>query len=553
MTERALHQPEQLALLFIDEDGSRQAITAARLYQGAWDYAAALQVAGVTPNELVILVLPHSMQLVDAFWGALLLGAIPAIYPYLTPKLDVGVYQQRVRAAVTQSQAGAVVTYPEFKAPLQALLQGASCRVLAWDELSTGQNTAPGALPVPPGDGDRLAILLHTSGSSGVPKGVPFSHRQVLDHAQALGQAVAIQTDDVIVSWLPLHHDMGMIAGLLMPLVHGVPVVLMSPFYWIRSPIMLLRAVHEYQGTLTWMPNFAYNYITRSVRQRDLDGLDLSSWRMLINAAEPVRYDSHQIFLQRFAPLGLRPSALGSAYGMTEEGGVTVSPPGVVAPVDWVELRSLQEERCAVPVEPAAPGSTPIVSCGVPMPGVQIRIVDEQGSDLPERRVGEVVIHSSFLFRGYYRRPDLTNKVLRGGWYATADMGYLAGGHLYLCGRKTDMIIASGKNLYPQDLEAIADGVPGVYPGRTVALGVINESLGTEEIVLVCELRQPLPPAEKFEVERLLRRRVVQEIDIAPAEVHLLDETGWVLKTPAGKVARAANKEKYLSNLRRYE
>jgi acyl-CoA synthetase (AMP-forming)/AMP-acid ligase II len=343
---------------------------------------------------------------------------------------------------------------------------------------------------------------------------------------------------------------MGLIAGFVMPLVVGVPLVLMSPFKWVRDPKVLLQAIHRHRGTLCWLPNFAYNHSARAIRSQDLHGIDLSSLRAWINCSEPVFFESHQIFLGKFAPYGVQPGALSACYAMAENTfAVTQTPPGIEPTIDWVNTRTLQEQRRAEPAQPFVDGATPMVSCGFPIEGTEICILDGHGRRLPERHVGEVALRSNCMLSGYYRRPEITAQAIRRGWYHTGDMGYLAGGELYITGRKKDLIIVGGKNIYPQDLEAIANTTPGLVPGRSVAFGLFDQSLGSENVVMICELENSVTAdEEKKAVEMDLRRRIVQRSEVALADVRLVGKR-WLIKTSSGKISRSANREKYIKEI----
>ncbi len=214
--------------------------------------------------------------------------------------------------------------------------------------------------------------------------------------------------------------------------------------------------------------------------------------------------------------------------------------------VEWVETGTLQSERRCVPVGENSAGSTPMVSCGTPIEGVQVKIVDEQGNDLPERRVGEIALKGNSMLTGYYCRPEATSQAIRGGWYFTGDMGYISEGELYVSGRKKDLIIVGGKNIYPQDLEAIAGTVPGIYPGRSVAFGLPDVRMGTEQIIMVCELESACGPEDKHKIERELRTRIVQQSEVTLHDVRLVEKR-WLIKTSSGKIARADNRAKYLA------
>lgn len=549
---RARVEPEHTTLIFIAEDGQKTYVSAAEFHAESLAYARQLQNIGIGSDDLVILVLRHSRFLLSSFWGALYIGAIPSIFPYLTEKLNPEIYMRQVKMLVGNSGAKAVITFPEFEQDLRELLDEVNCRVLSTDDVEVIESSEDSEIvnlwqnPM----ADKIAFLQHSSGTTGLQKGVALSHRAVLNQVKSYSRSIELSADDVIVSWLPLYHDMGLIAGFVMPIVAGIPLVLMSPFHWIRDPKILLWTIHEHHGTLCWLPNFAYNHCVRTLRPRHLEGLDLSNWRAVINCSEPVRYDSHKMFLEKFSPFGFKEEALASCYAMAEYTfAVTQSPLGQAPFVDWVNLEALQAERKATPVAADDAAATPVVSCGYPIAGVQLAIVDDQGNKLPDRNVGEVILRGDCMLSGYYRRPDVTAEAIKEGWYYTGDMGYIAEGRLYITGRKKDLIIVGGKNIYPQDIEAITNEVPGVYPGRAVAFGVFDDKLGSETIIVVAELDDRSGEVDPRAIERELRKRVVQRTEVTLADVRLVDSR-WLIKTSSGKIARGANRERYLKEFR---
>jgi fatty-acyl-CoA synthase len=540
LAELAKIQPNSPAITFIQRD-VHKTITVADLHREAEIAAKYLGARSIEPGDLVILVLKHSLELIYSFWGAALLGAIPSIFPFLTEKLDAGLYRERVKLLVEHSGAKAVITYPEFFPELKALLAESGCGVLSSSHLlqpadgkiaDVGREELGIAL-------DAIALLQHSSGSTGLQKGVALSHRAVLRHIEAYGTALALDPQkDVIVSWLPLYHDMGLIAGFVMPIVTNTPLVMMSPFEWVRQPGMLLDAISRYKGTLCWLPNFAYNHIARTIRPTD--GLDLSSLRAVINCSEPVYHQSHQMFLEKLEPFGLSPDSLAVSYAMAENTfAVTQTPMGAPSKLDVVEIAALQERKEAV----ASESGQTVVSCGFPIESVELKVLDDILQPLPERRVGEIALKSNFMLSGYHKRPDLDEKAItKDGWYLTGDMGYLANGELFVTGRKKDLIIVGGKNIFPQDIEAIANRTPGIHPGRSVAFGVFDERLGSEKIVIVAETEDG---ANLNDVEKELRAGVVQETEVTLGDLRLVPR-GWVIKTSSGKHARSDNREKYL-------
>ncbi len=533
--------PDAPAIIFLATGAKPIVVTRADFQARTRAYAAGLRKLGVKAGDLVIIAHLQNLESIDAFWGALLMGAIPSMFPTLTEKLDPDVYMRNMNELVRRSGVRLIFTSDAF-APVMA--RTADCPVIGSSELA-GLASAAGIAdfrPHAPGPED-IAFLQHSSGTTGLQKGVALSHRAVLNQLASYARAIDLRPDDVIVSWLPLYHDMGLIAGFMQPLVQGVPLVLMSPFDWVRHPALLLRAIHDYGGTLTWLPNFAYNHLARRVRRQDLEGVRLDAMRMFINCSEPARHDSHQLFLQRFGDAGVREEMLAVSYAMAENTfAVTQTPPGRPPRLDIVDRRALSEERLARPAQ-ADEATAILVSCGPTIPNTQAKVVDEDGRDLPERRVGEVAIRSDCMLTGYYKRPDL-QPFTPDGWYLTGDMGYIADGEVYIVGRKKDLIIHAGKNVYPQDIEAIVNQVAGVHPGRAVVFGAPDEREGTELIVVVAEVDTEDAEARKA-IAKAIRQAVARSSDVTVGYVTLVGPK-WLIKTSSGKIARAANREKWL-------
>ena len=542
-------QGDRTALTLIMPDGL-QTFTTRQFFEQAARSALALEQAGVQCGDLVVLVLQHGPEVLSAFWGAMLLGAIPSIFPFLTPKLDAQRYYESVRELVALSEVKAVVTYAEMLPALRAHLDGIptlGAILDAADLIASAAHPLDDLFARAPSQPQDTAFLQHSSGSTGLQKGVMLSHGSVLNQIAAYSAAIRLSPDDVIVSWLPLYHDMGLIAGFVLPIVQGIPLVLMSPFHWVADPQILLRAIQEYRGTICWLPNFAYSFLATRVRRSALDGLDLSSLRALINCSEPVRHESHVAFVERYRPYGLDERALHTCYAMAENTfAVTQSDLDRPLTLDVIDRAALLEQGRAIPATDDAATVT-MVSCGVPIPNTEIRVVDAQRQDLSERHIGEIALRSTSMLSGYYRRPDATAEAMADGWYFTGDLGYLADGELYITGRKKDLIIVGGKNIYPQDIEHAINDVPGVHPGRTVAFGVFNESLGTEDIAVVCEVETD-DPAARDAITREIRARIATTTDTMARYVHLV-EPMWLLKTSSGKIARGANRDKFLAEV----
>ena len=525
-------------------------LTYDQLLRGANAYAQTLKRQGIQPGEVVVLILQHGEDLIYSFWGAVLQGAIPSIMPFLTEKLSPERYRAELSALISVTRPAAIVTYPEFETEVRAALRhGDSVRsVIVAQRVEPQTGIDFDALAGFARKPEDIVLLQHSSGTTGLQKGVALSHQSVFNQLDAYGRSLALDEGDVVVSWLPLYHDMGLIAGFLMPILSGVPLVLMSPFDWVRAPYRLMQSVSKYRGTLTWLPNFAYNFCAQKIRDRHIEGVDLSSWRAAINCSEPVRWESHQVFYERFKDYGLRLEALQTSYAMAENVfGVTQSQLGSVPVVDEIDREAFMSERVAKSPSEAGRPSIKMMSSGSPLENVKVKVIGEDGRELSERVIGEIAIRSDCMLTGYYNRPDLTDKAFYDGWYLTGDYGYICNGEVFVSGRKKDMIIVGGKNVYPQDLEALTYEVAGVHSGRSVAFGLFDEMQGTEDVVIIAEVDSE-DPNEHQRIADTIRQHVTRNSAIVLRYVKVVGPK-WILKTSSGKTARSANKEKFLMEL----
>jgi acyl-CoA synthetase (AMP-forming)/AMP-acid ligase II len=525
-------------------------ITYKDLVEGATGYAQTFARQGIHPGEVVILILQHGIDLVYAFWGAVLHGAIPSIMPYLTEKLLPERYRHDLEALISVTQPAAIVTYPDFESEvLPALKSGDSVRALILSD-SIEASGAPDFTQFAglQRDPEDIVLLQHSSGTTGLQKGVALSHQAVFHQLENLGFALELSPQDVVVSWLPLYHDMGLIAGFIMPVLTGIHLVLLSPFDWVKAPQRLFHAVSQYQGTLVWLPNFAYYFCSQKIRERHMAGVDLSSWRAVINCSEPVRDDGHQIFLEKFSPYGFSEKALAVSYAMAENVfAVTQTKIGEALYIEDINREILQTRKFALPTSDSKI-SVRMVSCGKPVPNVSVKIVDQNGNVLKDRRVGEVAVQSNCMLNEYYHRPDATEEtILPDGYFLTGDYGYKVGEELFITGRKKDLIIVGGKNVYPMDIEQLAMEVEGVHPGRVSVFGIYDEEKGTEDVILVAEV-DTQDEGERQRISDQIRAVVTRGSAIALRHVYLVNP-GWMVKTSSGKNSRYANREKYLQEI----
>ncbi|KUK46888.1 MAG: AMP-dependent synthetase and ligase [Anaerolinea thermophila] len=522
-------------------------ITYKELVEKSYCYAEKYFNDGIRPGDVIVLVLQHSLDLIYSYFGAILAGAVPSMMPFLTEKLIPEKYQNDFQSLLTIIHPKAIVTYREFKNEVFDHFDTASQvkHIILSDDIVFVKKKIPAEIPGIFCDDESVALLQHSSGTTGLQKGVALSHRAVFNQLDGYIKAIKLDPDkDVIVSWLPLYHDMGLIACFLMPVLYRTQVVMMSPFEWVRAPYRLLTAISDYKGTICWLPNFAFNFCAKKVRDSQLEDVNLSSMRALINCSEPMRDSSHQVFAERYVHYGFNVDAFATSYGMAENV-FSATQGGIDSPIvkDIINRDIFQTEKKAVPATLDEP-SIEMLSTGKAVGSVQIAILDEKDNTLSDREIGEVIIKSNCLFNGYYNRPDLTEKCFINGWFRTGDYGYMADGELYITGRKKDLIIVGGKNIYPQDLEALAMDVPGVHPGRAVAFGIFDEDSGTEEVVLIAEVDVD-SEEEKSTISRAIKEKVTRNSAISLRHVMLVDEK-WLIKTSSGKMARAANKERYI-------
>jgi len=532
---------------WVDED-ERETLTFAEFRSRAHAEAAVLSSHRLGVGDRVVIVMPQNIAAMTAFVGAMMLGAVPAFLAYPNFKVEPSKYRAGLAGVSANLKAKAVIIDedfpPEFLEHIAidretAVLRAGRCPQL----LSETQ------LPPLERHADDLAFIQHSAGTTGLQKGVALTHGAVLRQIQHLAEALKIDgATDRIYNWLPLYHDMGLIACFMLPMVCHVPIVMQSPLDWVMRPEIMLQIISEYKCTLAWMPNFAFQFVPRRTRPNSRAEYDLSSLRALINCSEPVRSSSLSEFRDAFAPAGLSGNALQSSYAMAENVfAVTQSDIQETSGVTqiWAQSQAFRGEGRVVPVAEGAVGAISFASSGRLLPGNEIRIVSEARETLADGLVGEIQLKSDSLFTGYFNRPDLTGKAMSDEWYLTGDLGFCLGGELFVAGRKKDLLIVGGENLYPQDIEETIATHSAIHDGRVVVFGLYNPALGTEEIIAVAEVENEDFLAHGLEIDGEIRKRVIEGIGIAMRTV-LLKPPGWIVKSTAGKPARSATREKLL-------
>ena len=542
------NHPDRPHIRLYDDAGPGEVITYGGLWLEAGLVAAGLQQRGVRPGETVLLMLPTGREYFFCFIGILLAGGVPVpLYPPGRPK-QIEEHLLRHAAIANNCGAALMITIPEAK-PFARLLhaQVPSLRqVVTVSDLTLTADLA--ALQRPGLTENDPAFLQYTSGSTGLPKGVVLTHANLLANVRAMGQALQVTAEDVFVSWLPLYHDMGLIGAWLGSLYHACPLVIFSPLSFIARPSRWLKAISIFGGTLSAAPNFAYELCLRRIDDEALAGIDLSSWRCAFNGAEAVSPPVLEAFMKRFAPCGFRREALMPVYGLAESSVGLAFPPLNRGPlIDRVKRASLSESGRAEPAGEVLEGSIAIASCGLPLPGHEIRIVDQAGRELPERQEGHLQFRGPSATSGYFRNPEQTARLFQGEWLEAGDRAYIAAGEVYITGRIKDIVIRAGRNIYPEEIEEAIGRLAGIRAGNVAVFGTLDPSAGTERLIVLAETRR-----RKDEELEGLRRQVngvVNDLCGTPPDEVVLAPPNTVLKTSSGKIRRAASRELYEKGL----
>ena len=534
--------PERIHVHLYESGERPDPISYEGLYQGAAALAAGLRTRGLLPGQTVAIMLPTGRDYLFSFFGILLAGGVPVpIYPPARPSQLEDHLRRHARIL---DNAGVRLLITVEEARLVSRLLKAQVATLSEVVVPAGlKEDASGFTPVPV-QADDIAFLQYTSGSTGQPKGVILTHANLLANIRAMGKATAADSSDVFVSWLPLYHDMGLIGAWLGSLYYAMTLVLMSPLAFLARPSRWLWRIHHHRGTLSAAPNFAYELCLSKVSEEEIDGLDLSSWRLAFNGAEPVSPATVRNFTGRFAAHGFASTAMAPVYGLAEAAvGLAFPPLGRTPPIDRVRREPLLSRGEAQPAGAEESEVLEFVACGQPLPGYQLRVVDPAGRELPDRREGRIEFRGPSATSGYYRNAEATRRLFHGEWLDTGDLGYIAGGDIYLTSRVKDLIIRGGRNLYPYEVEEAVGDIPGIRKGCVALFGARDPDSGTERLVLVAETRET-GRQEKERLRALALKRATEILGMPPDEVFIAPPH-TVLKTSSGKIRRSAMRELY--------
>ncbi len=541
--------------LVIGVKGTWQQFSYADLQAETERWARIWLATGAARHSVVFIILQHCPQMYPAFLGAMRAGLIPSFMPYPTIKQDPQLYWRSHQDLFNRVAPAGVLTYAALIEPIRRIADLATCQVL--DVAGVACDPAQ-TLPLAP-DIDNpgsIAVLQHSSGTTGLKKGVALTWRQIRDQIEACALALDASGEDRIVSWLPIYHDMGLIATFLLPFTLGAMVVSIDAFEWLMRPDMFLDEIARFRGTISWLPNFAFNHLVRT-RDRDRQ-YDLSSLRALVDCSEPCKAESIEKFIETFQSHGLAPNAVQVCYGMAEiVFAATHTPAGTQPPRITIDRDAMAGRSEVVVLPEGTAHGARFLSCGQPIKGVQIRIVTRQAGSGMARlargladigigvkrqhavTIGEIELRSPFLFDGYFRNPAATAAAMEANWFRSGDIGFILDGELYVCGRSKEMLIVHGRNYYANDIEALVNRLAGIKPGRVVAVGVFDRITGSEEAVVLAETTLE-DPQERAELEQAIRKRVFDVLNLTLRRVEIAGE-GTLVKTTSGKISRNEN------------
>jgi fatty-acyl-CoA synthase len=505
-------------------------------------YATRLTQLDLPRAGVIFFFLPQSWHGIACYFGAMAAGYIPSFMPCPSSKQDPRRYWEAHLTLVDRIQPVAIVTDASYAKDMgdYGLLRD-GVRLVVVDHQTPQNIEKLRTLP----QAHDIALLQHSSGTTGLKKGVMLSHHAILKQVEAYASVLNLRAEtDVVVSWLPLYHDMGLIACLMLPAIYGVTLVLLDPFYWVSRPASLLHMIKKHRGTLCWLPNFSFDLLTNVV-QPDPDELDLSTMRAFVNCSETCHVATFTRFLTHFSPVGLRPEMLQVCYAMAETT-FAVTQTDLAAPPKIINANRQTFQMSGLVDESVTDHNEVIsfLSNGRPVPSAAVAVMSPEGAPLPDNQVGEIYVRADFLFEGYYRLAAETEARLANGVYRTRDRGFTRDGELFVLGRLDDLLILNGRNFHASEIEAIVTQVSGVRAGRNVALGIHNPQKGTNDLVILAEI-DDIALGNSKSVAKAIRQEIFQQLGMYPTEIHVVD-SGWLVKTTSGKLSRSDNMKKYL-------
>ncbi|MCW5980054.1 MAG: AMP-binding protein [Bryobacteraceae bacterium] len=545
LVRHAEADPGRIQIHLLEGD-SGEGITYGKLYEEASAIAGGLADLGLQHGDAVAIMLPSCSGFFFSFFGTMLAGGIPVpVYPPTRPERIEDYVRQQI-ALLRNAGIRYMIAFERVKPVTQilrvnlpSLIEVTTVKALRKSRARLGAGSVRTA---------RTAVLQYTSGSTGNPKGVALSHANILANVRGIGTAVEINPGDAVVSWLPLYSDLGLIGCWMLSLYYAIPVTILSPLDFLKAPERWFWAIHDSRGTLSAAPNFAYDLCTRRIPLPSLEGVDLSCWRVAVNAGEPVLPETVDRFTERFRDFGFRPETFLPCYGLAESTvALTMPPPGRLPVRDRVKRAPFETRGFVEPASPNETHSLCFFSTGEPIQGQEIRVEDDSGDETPERAVGRLLFRGPATMQGYYRDREATEASIRpGGWVDSGDYGYMAGGEFYFSGRSRDSIRKAGRTMSPLDVEAAIGDVRGVMPGSAVAFGAPDRDSGVERLIVAAETDET--SQEEFRrIEAEIVRLVDHYLGMPPDRVQLV-EPDCLPRTANGKIRRNDTRSRHLKN-----
>ena len=528
------------ALAFYDKSRKVEWSTYADLMTGAAGAAGLLAEAGLRKGDTAILVAANDRLTTDALLGALMLGAIPLL---VAPPVIQGVNSslpEILEGIITRVAPPVVICIDRMRADVEKLTAGhPGVRFLVGREDLPSSTGDPSRMVFPLAD--DIAAMQLTSGTTGFPRICVWKQKSVLAAFEGMATAMDVSRDDLFVNWTPLYHDMGLMNNFLMCLTRAIPLVMLSPFDIVKDPSIWLQAISDTKATTSWSPNFGYAIAAQRHNERRMENVRLDHVRGFWNAAEKIHLDTIENFAERFAPYGLKRSALKTNFGCAENvGGATFTRRGEAFRSERVDAATFHESQIAHPAREDAPSLT-FVGCGIPHEGITLHILDEDGNPLPDGHVGELALATNSRMEGFLGDPDATSEALHGDLLKTGDMGYVRDREYYWTGRTRERITVRGRKVDPSDFEAVMLAVPDLRQGAFVAFGIDDSLTGTQRVVVIAEIRD----GDVEAAEAAMRHATFDRLGIAVDEVVLV-RSGTLAKTSSGKRRHRHFKEAFL-------
>jgi fatty-acyl-CoA synthase len=535
--DRLLAAPERIWCRFVSDDGEF-ALSQGALCGMASDAARRIEALDLPPRSIIGIAQYSGPALHAAWLGALWYGHIPAMLSPPSPRMETAKYVSGLTGIVGGLKLQAVIVDAQSAANMRHLMTDVTLVEAANFDPAAQLYTAAviGA--------NDVAILQHSSGTTGQQKAIALTAAEILSHQRAFGERIELSESDKIVSWLPLYHDMGFIAAFLQPLVIGLELIEMSPFSWASRPAMLLEAISRHRPTLCWLPNFAFSVLSEPRVLRSLSGIDLSSIRMWINSAEPVMAGSIDRFVQALTTFGVAQEAIAASYGMAENVlAITQTKPGKLS-LMTVDREQLETSGTVTEAAAGEARHVTLVSNGSPLASTQVEVRSEHGVPLGQCTIGEFHIRGDHRISGYHNRPELTGGRLDpADWFATGDLGFIKDDEIYVTGRKKDLLILRGRNYLAQEIEEAIGALPGVRPGRVAAFSLPDPLLGTERLIILAEAEADY---QSGPLSLAIRQCVAQTFDTTISDLKIVPDR-WLIKSTSGKLGRKDNRAKYLA------